>query len=115
MKQILLITMMLGTMCITSKGQTAKTTIEGVKNISVTSKGSNIQVNWQGILPENAASYWLVQGSIDGKVYTTLGYVWGARPGSDSEGAFKYQANTSNKSVKFYRVLTISGNKTVKN
>ena len=63
---------------------------------------STLLINWSSTQAET--KYWEVQGSTDGKTYTTIGYVMGPAA-SSNEFKFKQPVAKIKAGLKYYRVL----------
>ncbi len=70
---------------------------------------NNLELSWQGNIQENAGAYWQVEGSLDGKTFKTIGYVWGSENGSC---LFRQSSNSLTKRFIYYRVLTVKDSET---
>jgi P pilus assembly chaperone PapD len=68
----------------------------------------HLVVNWKS--NQSESSYWKVQGSADGKSYTTIGFVLGQDPSkNDHEFSFKQPVAKIKPGLKYYRVLLMDG------
>jgi hypothetical protein len=68
-------------------------------------ENSNLLINWNSSA-EGQSNYWEVQGSKDGKTFSTIGIVLGEDP---AEGGYKYKQSIAKvkPGLKYYRVLHI--------
>jgi hypothetical protein len=83
-----------------------------IKNFQATVENNNLLVNWTAMNGENS-NYWEVQGSKDGKSFTTIGLVMGADEKMEgSTFRFKQQLNKMKPGLIYYRVLHIEKNNT---
>ena len=100
-------------LAITVKAQNPTIVTAGLQaeNVKATLVGNNLEVVWV----KNAAAeanYWEVQGSIDGKNYSTIGVVFGADPkGNGSSYHFKQTNRKIQPGFTYYRVLHIENEK----
>ncbi|MCP9753413.1 hypothetical protein EGI32_20875 [Ferruginibacter sp. HRS2-29] len=77
-----------------------KATIESV--VAKVDKGHLI-VNWSSNQQANA--YWQIQGSVDGKNYSTIGFVMGNDPAAQNNFKFKQPMAKLKPGLKYFRVL----------
>ncbi|MEO7047354.1 MAG: hypothetical protein ABI091_18775 [Ferruginibacter sp.] len=84
--------------------QTKNPSIE-IKDFAAKIENSNLLINWNSSA-EGQDNYWEVQGSKDGKTFSTIGIVLGADP---AEGGFKYKQSIAKvkPGLKYYRVLHV--------
>jgi hypothetical protein len=108
MKQFIY-TMAFMALTITAKTQNTSIVTPGIQaeQVKATLVNHNLEVMW--VKNSTAeANYWEVQGSRDGKNYSTIGVVLGADPkGNGSNYHFKQTGNKIRPGYKYYRVLHI--------
>ena len=91
---------------------TAQQINNGVSDINIDSfsakiDNSNLLINWS-CKGKNENNYWLIQGSRDGKEFSTIGLVLGAEPSVEAgKYTFKQAVTKIKHSLKYYRVLHI--------
>ena len=76
-------------------------------NIKATVSGNNLVVTWNESAATGKGS-WEVQGSADGRQFSTIGLVWGADPKAANSYAFKQQTNKLSAKYTHFRVLYIA-------
>ena len=75
-----------------------------IDGLSAKQSNASLQISWQSATSEN--NYWEVQGSKDGKAYSTIGLVMGADPkGSSNSFSFKQQTEKIKADLKYVRVI----------
>lgn len=85
---------------INSNAFAQKVAIEGV--VAKVDHG-HLMINWNSNQEANA--YWQVQGSVDGKNYSTIGFVMGNDPAAQNSFKFKQPLAKIKPGLKYYRVL----------
>lgn len=65
---------------------------------------NRLELNWQVNKSESNKTSWIIEGSRDGRIFKTIGYVWGSENGSC---IFKQNVSQLQKGLKFYRVLSV--------
>jgi hypothetical protein len=96
-------------LAITANAQKQATEQTGIQadKVKATLVKNNLEVIWVKNTTAEA-NYWEVQGSRDGKNYSTIGVVLGADPkGNGSSYHFKQDNNKIRPGYKYYRVLHI--------
>ena len=70
-------------------------------------KNNNLQINWTSI-ETGVNNYWEVQGSKDGREFSTIGLVLGADP-TTAAGDYKYKQQVTKiiPGLKYYRILHV--------
>lgn len=86
--------------------------IQTVKDLKAVTKDGYIVLSWKGSQANGAGDFWQVQGSVDGKEYAELGYVWGTQPGKEEIGLFQTKLSGRISKMKYYRVITVAGGTT---
>ncbi len=82
-------------------------------NLIIIKTGENMQLNW--ISDAGSEGSWEVQGSKDGKEFSTIGLVWGADPKAASNSfAFKQKLSKVQQKYAYYRVMYTEDNTTVR-
>lgn len=82
------------------------TTSVYMENVSAKIKNSHLVINWNCAAADN--NYYEVQGSIDGKLFYTLGMVLGEDPSANNKSfSFKLSVEKLKKGVKYFRVLQV--------
>lgn len=112
MKQIVSIVALI-MLVISAKAQQTNTQAGNVQaeNLKASLVNDNLVVTWITKSPSEA-NYWEVQGSVDGKNYSTIGLVLGEDPKSNNSYLFKQNNNKIKPGFVYYRVLHIeSGEK----
>ncbi len=67
---------------------------------------TSLQISWQSKTSDS--NYWEVQGSTNGKDFSTIGLVMGADPkGSKGSFCFKQQSEKIKPGLKYFRVICI--------
>jgi hypothetical protein len=75
-----------------------------IDGLSVKQSNASLHISWQSTTGEN--NYWEVQGSKDGKAFSTIGLVMGADPkGSSNSFSFKQQTEKIKAGLKYFRVI----------
>jgi hypothetical protein len=107
MKQILIIIAVFFTIGVSANAQT--TTVKEVKIYKFDAKVVNatLFINWKSNVSDGTETYWEVQGSKDGKNFSTIGMVLGADPTADGSFKFKQTVAKLKPGFKYYRVLHI--------
>ena len=80
-----------------------------VKDFTVVKGNTNLLINWKSNVPNNNDT-WEVQGSLDGKVYRTIGLVMGADPKNPEVFAFKQKLQKIKPGFIYYRVKHLDAN-----
>ncbi len=76
-------------------------------DLKATVVGKNLQLSW-GASAGTIGNYWEVQGSRDGKNFSTIGLVLGADPTSQTTTfTYKQDNNKLMPGMKYYRVLLV--------
>ncbi|RYD70284.1 MAG: hypothetical protein EOP53_25685 [Sphingobacteriales bacterium] len=82
------------------------------KNIKASVIENNLVVTWNEANASETGS-WEVQGSADGKSFSTIGLVWGADPKGNRNGyAFKQTANKVQSKYQYFRVMYVANSNT---
>jgi len=101
-------------LAITAKAQSPSSRKIAIQaeQVKATLVKNNLEVVW--VKNSTAeANYWEVQGSRDGKNYSTIGLVWGADPKSNGKSyLFKQANNKIQPGFIYYRVLHIENEET---
>ncbi len=85
--------------------------IATIEHLKAVINGHNLVVTWNDNSTDSSV-YWEVQGSVDGKTFQTVGLVLGAKPGGETEFAFKTECRKMKKGLQFFRVLQIQNDHT---
>jgi hypothetical protein len=91
---------------ISSKAQNNIESPAGVKNFKVNLQNNQLYMDWSVDARENS-NYWEVQGSTNGKEFSSIGLVMGPDPSNENVFRFKQQLNKIKPGMKYYRVLEI--------
>ena len=88
---------------------TAQTASLAQKSVEITNfkasyENTDLLVKWTSLLDAN---YWEVQGSADGKSYTTIGMVMGTDPKGTGSYTFKQKIQKIKPGLIYFRVLHI--------
>lgn len=75
-------------------------------NLQVKIENKNLLVEWTGYEAEVSAT-WQVQASVDGKEFSTIGFVLGAEPKTTNDYKFKQGLSKMKPGLKYYRVLQV--------
>ncbi len=102
--------------CFTLVGKAQQEAFPGHKGVAQDLKakvvGNNLQLSW-GSTAGDLINYWEVQGSKDGKNFSTLGLVLGADPVSTTtKFKFKQESKKIMPGMKYYRVLRVENETT---
>ncbi len=82
-----------------------------ISNVTATVEKNNLLINWLGVAGDK--DYWEVQGSIDGKSFSTIGMVLGENPAANQKGfSFKMPVGKVKAGYKYFRVLQIDSPET---
>jgi hypothetical protein len=93
--------MVIGSSAIAQDKVTSKNPVSGLKAELVK---NNLELSWQGSMQEGSGTYWQVEGSLDGKTFNTIGYVWGSENGNC---LFRQNASKLKRGLVYYRVLNV--------
>jgi hypothetical protein len=74
-----------------------------IENVVAKVDHGHLTINWSSNQQANA--YWQVQGSADGKEYSTIGFVMGNDPAAQNRFKFKQSMAKIKPGMKYYRVL----------
>jgi hypothetical protein len=113
MKKFYLFTL-LSIMTIVSYAQEKSESLSSVSKMSkvtATVDNNNLLVNWRSVSGEK--DYWEVQGSADGKNFSTIGMVLGENPAAEKPGFnFKMPVGKMKPGLKYFRVLQVDSPET---
>jgi hypothetical protein len=77
------------------------------KDLKASVAGNHLRLTWESGAVGND-KYWEVQGSRDGKNFSTIGLVFGSNPKTRETGfIFKQNSNKIIPGIKYYRVLLV--------
>ncbi|CAN5842450.1 hypothetical protein BH11BAC4_BH11BAC4_24730 [soil metagenome] len=100
---LLIAFMLMASMLVKGQSTTAKKPIS-ITKLSVYEKANRLNIEWSAD-GGNESNYWQVQGSADGKKFSTIAIVLGPDPGKTGEQyAFKGKLDKTNN---YYRVVHI--------
>lgn len=90
---------------VSATAQTENASTVKIEDLSVKIENNNLQINWSSNTA-GEANYWEVQGSKDGKEFSTIGMVLGSDP---VKGDYKYKQSLAKlkSGLKYYRVLHV--------
>lgn len=108
MKQIFSILLFMMFISLNGTAQQIKNNADiNIVGFSAKISDNKLLINWSS-KEKNENDYWLVQGSRDGKEFSTIGLVLGAEPSVEARTYIFKQVLTKIKhSLKYYRVLHI--------
>ncbi len=94
--------------CLLAKAQgTERQEQDPVVNLRASLVNNNLELTW-GTATVEMDNYWEVQGSVDGKSFSTIGVVLGADPKTKGNSfSFKQGNNKIKPGLKYYRVLRV--------
>lgn len=75
-------------------------------NLKVSVENNSLVMNWN-LADAATVNYCEIQGSEDGKTFTTIGYVMGANPAQDNSYSFKQTLSKIKPGKVYFRVLII--------
>ncbi len=75
-------------------------------NLKVSVENNSLVMNWN-LADASTVNYCEIQGSEDGKTFTTIGYVMGANPAHDNSYSFKQTLSKIKPGKIYFRVLII--------
>jgi hypothetical protein len=91
-------------------GVFAQSESKKIEGISAKIEKGDLMINWTG--NQSSEGYWQVQGSTDGKSYTTIGMVMGQDPAKQNAFKFKQPVAKLKPGMKYYRVLLMESAET---